>query len=182
MRRRLLVLAMLVLSVIALGGTPVATAGAPPAPAAVPGAFGGTITGPTPQVYPPFDDPAGHTCPFALHGVDLVNHVVAYTYTNSAGRDVAAFYTGALYLKLTRVDTGRSVIANLSGDALQTFAADGSSVIYGFGPFSSSQHPGDSPASEFAVLHGFSALAIAADGHKTILYSTRVEDLCKQLA
>jgi hypothetical protein len=49
-------------------------------------------------------------------------------------------------------------------------------------PFSSTQHPGDHPGPELAVLHGISASAIAADGTKTIRYSSRVVDLCRTLA
>ncbi len=48
-------------------------------------------------------------------------------------------------------------------------------MLYGFGPFGSGQHPGDTPGPFYAVLHGISALQIDATGHKTILFSTRVE-------
>lgn len=153
-----------------------------PYAAAAPALPAGHVSGPTPQVYPAFDDPVGDPCAFPIHGEFPVNHVVGYTYTNAAGRVVAAYYTGALLMKVTRTDTGRSVTANIGGDGVQTFAADGSSVLYGFGPFSSTQHPGDHPGPELAVLHGFSALAIAADGTKTIRFSTRVVDLCTKLA
>jgi hypothetical protein len=143
---------------------------------------GWTVTGPTPQVYAPEDDPAGDPCAFPIHVTFPVNHVVAYTYTNAKGRDVAIYYTGALIERVTRVDTGRSVRSNVSGDGFQVLHKDGSSILYGFGPFSSTQHPGDHPGPEFAVLHGFSALRIAGDGTKTILYSTRVTNLCDRLA
>lgn len=177
MKRRLTVIGVVLLSCAGLVGTSPAASAAPARPARI----SGHVTGPTPQVYPAFDDPAGDPCPFPVHGEFPVNHVVGYTYANAAGHVVAAYYTGALIMRVFRTDTGRSVTANIGGDGLQTFAADGSSVLYGVGPFSSTQHPGDHPGPELAVLHGVSALAIAADGTKTILYSSRVVDLCSKL-
>lgn len=179
MRRRLFaVVAASLIGAVVLATAP--NASASPPSFSIPG--GGTISQPIPQVYEPIDYPAGYTCAFALHGEFPVSNVVGYTYTNSAGRVVAEYFTGRLILRLTRVDTGKTVTADLSGDGVQTFATDGSSVLYGFGPFGSGQHPGDTPGPFYAVLHGISALKIAADGRKTILFSTRVENLCTELA
>lgn len=178
MRRRwaALVVAAVLLGVLVNASPGVAAPAQPHVPA------GGTVTGPTLQVYAPFNDPAGDPCPFAIHGAFPVSHVVSYTYSDASGKILAAYYTGPLTMRITRADTGRSVTVNIGGDGIQTFAADGSSIVYGFGPFSSTQHPGDHPGRELAVLHGISALAIAADGTKTILYSTRVTDVCTRLA
>ncbi len=142
---------------------------------------GWTVTGPTPQAYPPENDPAGDPCAFPIRVTFPVNKVVAYTYKNASGRVVATYYTGALYERLTNLDTGKSLLSNVSGDGVQIPGRDGSSVLYGFGPFSSTQHPTDHPGPEFAVLHGISALRIAADGTKTILYSAHVTNLCNRL-
>jgi hypothetical protein len=154
-------------------------AGAAPKPP--PPRHGWTVTGPTPQSYPPETDPAGDPCAFPIRVTFPVNKVVAYTYKNAKGRVVAIYYTGALYERLTNLDTGKSILSNVSGNGMQIPRRDGSSILYGFGPFSSTQHPGDHPGPEFAVLHGISALRIAADGTKTILYSTRVTNLCDRL-
>ncbi len=179
---RHLVPAAIVGAVLLVASATTSAAAAPAVSAKPPASIDhGTVSGPTPQDYPPFDDPAGTVCPFGLHGEFPVNHVVGYTYTNSRGRVVAAYYTGALYLRVTRVDTGATVTKNISGSGVQTFASDGSSVHYGVGPFASSQHVGDDPGPELAVLHGVSALAIGADGHKTIRYSSRVENVCNEL-
>ncbi len=165
-----------------VGAVMVAPAAASAAPPNYPIPGGGTISGPLPQTYAPIDYAAGYTCAFALHVDFPVSNVVGYTYADASGRVVAEYFTGPLVARLTRVDSGRSVTADLSGDGLQTFATDGSSVLYGFGPFGSGQHPGDTPGPEYAVLNGFSALRIGADGHKTILFSTRVDNYCVRLA
>jgi hypothetical protein len=154
-------------------------AGAAPKPP--PPRHGWTVTGPTPQSYPPETDPAGDPCAFPIRVTFPVNKVVADTYKNAKGRVVAIYFTGALYERLTNLDTGKSILSNVSGDGMEIPYRDGSTILYGFGPFSSTQHPGDHPGPEFAVLHGISALRVAADGTKTILYSTRVTNLCDRL-
>lgn len=179
MRRRLVA----VLSVLTVLVATVALLAAPSAGAAPPSTVGGgTVSGPIPQPAPPTDDPAGSVCVFPLYEDYYVNQVVGYTYTNAAGRVVAEYFTGALFVRLTRTDTGKSLTANLSGDGLETFATDGSSTLYGVGPFSVDLHPGDTPGPFYALLHGISAVKLDADGHKTILFSTRVENLCAELS
>ncbi len=177
-RRVLLFLIAALATLVTLAGP--AGASTPVARPVVP--RGGSVSGPVPQDYPPFADPAGDPCPFPLHGTFPVNHTVGYFYKNAAGRTVAAYYTGALTMQVTRVDTGTTMTYDISASGVQTFASDGSSTLYGFGPFSSTQHPGDRPGPELAILHGISALHIAADGTKTILYSSRVENVCRELA
>lgn len=181
MRRRLALVGLIVAAVLSvvLVSAPIASA-APPPSISIP--TGGTVSGPIPQPAPPEDFPAGYTCAFPTRAVYPANHVVGYTYTDSSGRVVAEYFTGALFVRFTRTDTGKSVTANLSGDGVETFATDGSTTLYGVGPFSVGLHPGDSPGPFYAVLHGISAVRVDADGHKTILYSTRVENLCTELA
>jgi hypothetical protein len=179
MRRRAMV-GLLVAAVLGVALTAAPSASAAPPTIPIPG--GGTVSGPIPQPAPPEDYPAGYTCAFPTHAVYPINQVVGYTYTSSTGRVVAEYFTGALFVRFTRTDTGKSVTANLSGDGVETFATDGSSTLYGVGPFSVGLHPGDSPGPFYAVLHGISAVKVDANGHKTILYSTHVENLCVELA
>jgi len=119
----------------------------------------GRVTGPTPYPAPAFNDPAGHTCPFAIHVSFPVNKTKVYTYHNH-GRVTAYMYVGALYAKVTRRSTGVSRTVNLSGSGVQVLHRDGSSDFYGFGPFASLLHPGDSPHREFAILHGVSLVQL----------------------
>ena len=177
-RRVPVLIAVLTVS-LGIAAGPADAASSTPAPRS----FGvGAVGAAEPQSYPPFDDPAGDPCPFPLHGVFPVNQVVGYPYTDASGRIVAEFFTGRLTLTVTRTDTGRSRTVDLSGSGVQRIAADGSSVLYGVGPFASTQHPTDTPGPELAVLHGISALAVSAGGHKRILYSSRVENLCRELS
>ena len=178
-KRSLLALSAALVLLTPLAG---AAASAAPATSAGPAANrGSTLTGPTPQDYPPVDQPAGDPCPFALHVEFPVNHVVAYTVTDTQGRVTTAFYRGALYAEITRTDTGAGITRNLSADGVQRFAPDGSSTLYGIGPFATTLHPGDRPGPELAVLHGASAVRFTADGHKQILYSSRIENVCTTL-
>ncbi len=155
-----------------------------PAPAAVAAPAAphpsGRVTGPTPYPAPAFNDPAGHTCPFAIHVSFPVNKTKVYTY-HDHGRITAYIYVGALYAKVTRRSTGVSRTVDLSASGVQILHQDGSSDLYGFGPFASLLHPGDSPHREFAILHGVSLVRFLANGHKQIVYSSRVYDLCDRL-
>jgi len=110
-----------------------------------------------------------------------VNKTKTYTYRNGQGRIVAYMYVGALYAKVTRRSTGVSRTVDLSGSAVQILHPDGSSDFYGFGPFSASLHPGDKPHPGYEILHGVSLLKLFANGHKRIIYSSRVYDLCDRL-
>ncbi len=142
----------------------------------------GHVTGPTPYPAPGFNDPAGNTCPFAIHVSVPVNKTKVYTYRNEQGRVVAYFYVGALYVKVTRRSTGVSRTVDLSGSGVEIVQRDGSSNFYGFGPFASRLHPGDFPHREFAVLDGVSLVKLLANGRKQIIYSSRSYDLCDRLA
>lgn len=153
-----------------------------PAPAGVPNLPGLTVSGPIPQDYEPFDDAAGHTCAFPLHLDFPVSNVVGYEFRNNAGTLVAEYFTGPLTMTVTRTDTGAHKTYDIGGSGLERFRSDGTDVLYGFGPFSSSQHPGDDPGPELTVLHGFSILRIDPDGHKTIVYSSRIENVCTELS
>jgi len=141
----------------------------------------GQVSGPTPYPAPAFNDPAGHTCAFAIHASFPVNKTKVYTYRNGQGRVLAYIYVGALYAKVTRRSTGVTRTVDLSASGVQVLQPDGSSNLYGFGPFASLLHPGDYPHREFAILHGVSLVKYLANGHKEIIYSSRVYNLCDRL-
>ncbi len=166
-------------ALIMLGAPAAVAAPAPAAPAA--SQPHGTVSGPTHYPAPAYNDPAGHTCPFAIHVSFPVNKTKTYTYRNGEGRVVAYMYVGALYAKVTRRSTGVSRTVDLSGSAVQILHPDGSSDFYGFGPFSASLHPGDKPHPGYEILHGVSLVKLFANGHKRIIYSSRVYDLCDRL-
>ncbi len=161
-----------------LAVAPEAGGGTPP-PAAV---SANPPTGPVPQHYAPRNDAAGDPCLFPIRTTFPVDHVVGYFHHTADGSVDTAFYKGALVARIVNRESGRAITVNLSGDGVQRFAADGSSTLYGIGPYSVTLHPGDESGPELALVSGASALHIAADGRKSIRYATRVQNLCDQLA
>ena len=153
----------------------------PPAGLPVPG--GGTVTGPTPVPEPPSDLAAGEVCAFPVHLTFPVNQQQAWTYTNATGRTTAAYVRGRLVGVITRTDTGRSVTRDLSGQGVQTFRADGSSTLTGYGSALIGFHTGDAPSNQLLVLapHGFARVTVDATGHRTLVFGSG-EDLCRTLA
>jgi hypothetical protein len=170
------------LALIAALATPLLLAAPPAGAATVAPASGGRVSGPAAYPAPAYDDPAGHTCPFAIHVSFPVNKTKVYTYRNSQGRVVAHMYVGALFAEVTRRSNGVSRTVDLSGSAVQTIHQDGSSDFYGFGPFSVSLHPGDQPHPGLMILDGVSLVKLLANGHKRIIYTSRAYDLCDRLA
>ena len=156
-----------------------ATLAVQPAMASAPaGVQGGHIVGPKPVHYDPIDFPAGGTCAFPVHQAPVVNHVMVIQYYDDSGRLTKELYYGQLIDDVTNVSTGKTVRVDLSGSAVVTYGADGSSVIYGVGPYSAGMHPGDTPGPFLARIDGISELTIAASGVKRIVYATRVDNLC----
>lgn len=173
------------LAVTALVSVPAAGAAPASSPPVIPHGLpvpGGTVSGPEPVPEPPIDFPAGDVCPFAIHESFPVNQVVAYTYTTSSGRVAAQYFTGALIGHITRVDTGRSINADLSGDGVSVYDPSGATTLYGLGPYQAGFHAGDRPSHELARITGFSVLRISASGTKTLIYGPDVENLCRRLA
>jgi hypothetical protein len=141
----------------------------------------GTVSGPTPVPAPPIDYPAGDVCPFPVHAAFPVNRVVAYTYTDASGRVVAQYFTGPLIGQITRTDTGRTVRVGLSGKGVELYDPAGDGTLYGAGPYLVGLHAGDTPAHELARPTGLSELRISADGTKTLVYASSVQNLCDEL-
>jgi hypothetical protein len=168
-----------VLVTLGLLATPASAASVAPAQRPSPS---DTVTGPDPYPAPPFDDPAGHTCSFALHVSFPVNKVKVWTYRDASGRVTAQSFTGALWMTAVRRDDGARQTVNLSGDGQQIFRQDGSSQLYGFGPYAAFMHPGDHPGPQLAIVTGVSRLTITPDGHKRLDYSSKpVTNLCTRL-
>ncbi len=157
-----------------------ASAARPVVPASLP-TPSGQISGPTPVPAPAFDLAAGEACAFGVHIEFPVDREVAYTYTDSTGRVVAQYFTGALIARLRRVDTGSTLTVDASGSGVEVTDRNGNSTLYGVGPYLLTLRSGDSPSHELARPTGLSALRIDADGHKTLQYASQVTNLCRQL-
>jgi hypothetical protein len=76
-----------------------------------------------------FDAPAGWACSFELAVTPVSNNQYVKTYPADANGDVRELINGALKEQLTNVDTGKSIIVNVSGPATETVHTDGSAVL-----------------------------------------------------
>jgi hypothetical protein len=76
-----------------------------------------------------FDFPAGSACSFELAGTPVSNNVYVKIYPVDENGDVRVLSNGTAKLQLTNVDTGKSIVVNVSGPATQVVHADGSSVV-----------------------------------------------------
>ncbi len=170
---------------MALAAVIFCVAGSTPATAAAPSSLAqlppGTISGPTPVPAPTVVWAAGDVCPFAVQAAFPVNQVVAYTYTDKLGRVVGQYFTGTLTGRITRLDNGKVITVDLSGDGVEVYDQAGNATLYGVGPYLVSLHAGDSPEHELAQPSGISELRITASGTKTLVFATRVRNLCEAL-
>ena len=75
------------------------------------------------------DFPAGRACSFAFAATPVSNNSYVKIYPVDENGDFRVIGTGTLKEQLTNVDTGKSIIVNISGPATQINYADGSSVV-----------------------------------------------------
>ena len=80
----------------------------------------------------PFDLDAS-VCGFPIHvGVVADKEYVIHDTTLADGTEVVQI-TGKLFLSFTNVDTGKTIVENVSGPGTETFPPDGSFVFHGLG-------------------------------------------------
>jgi len=129
---------------------------------------------------------AGDPCGFPLQG-----HVVAdrersrTTETFPDGSPRYQEFTGELVMRFTNLDSGASVVRNLTGRGDYEYFADGSFTLTDMGGhFAAGLHAGDDPTPGFYVVGGKGwAVHVAADGHRTLTEGQgTIEDLCQTLA
>jgi hypothetical protein len=107
---------------------------APPA-AAAPATASLTTGGWIPAPSAPWDQAAGVTCDFAIHGDPIVDEVRKLVLeTNPDGSPRKEFYEGALVIRLTNKQTGAYTDVDAGGSALVEFFPDGSMTWYAVGP------------------------------------------------
>jgi hypothetical protein len=134
----------------------------------------------------PFTSPAGDLCPFALHSEPLVDQVyVRTTATFPDGSPQRQQYAGPLIVRLTNTATDASIVRNLSGAAVATYAADGSYDFRIIGPAAVGfrAYQGDNLPTGFYVLRGIHVVHFAADGTRTLTVDRGTEEnVCVTLA
>ena len=72
---------------------------------------------------------AGRVCTFPLAGTPVTNNQSIKTYPADANGDVRVLIEGALKEQVTNVDTGKSIVVNVSGPSTQIVHPDGTSDL-----------------------------------------------------
>ena len=127
--------------------------------------------------------PAGYVCAFTVTAEPIREDLRVRYHYDAAGNVDGYQATGQLIAKITNVDTGKSVVRNLSGPGTVTFNADGSYDAVVEGDFLVFFLAQDDPSHALLLLSGRTVLHGAPDGAKTLIaQSGQVENLCDTLS
>jgi len=128
---------------------------------------------------------AGRVCAFPLAGTPVANNQVIKTYPADANGDVRVLVEGLLKAQVTNVDTGKSIIVNVSGPATLINHADfsldanlgGSALVAFIAPFNAR-----GPATY--IYTGHTVLSFNAFGLLTLVSTTdnKPFDVCAALS
>lgn len=151
-----------------------------------PGALGPIVTHP---VQESFGYPAGEVCSFPSHSDFPVQDLTLKTWTDAAGNPLFAMGSGPLYMRTTNLDTGKSVLSDISGSGTITYPdyPDESTYVLSGNDWGAGFHTTDSPVhNHWIVAYGYMSVKIStADGvnsRKTLLaLQGPYTDLCKAL-
>ena len=72
---------------------------------------------------------AGRVCAFPLAGTPVANNQVIKTYPADANGDVRVLVEGLLKAQVTNVDTGKSIVVNVSGPTKEVIHPDGTADL-----------------------------------------------------
>ena len=133
-----------------------------------------------------FDLPAGSRCPFALSGRVLEDHERIRTLaTFPDGSPSRQRVKGPLVVRYINVDSGASVVRDLTGDAFIDTRSDGSfRFTLTHGHLAVGLGAGDPGGPAFLVLSGRGfTVDFAADGQRTVTPGRgSIENICQTLA
>lgn len=138
----------------------------------------------------PFDQAAGVTCDFPIHGEPLVDEVVKMVVqTYPDGSPKREMYTGALIFRVTNTATGASIDVDISGSAVvdykpgSSFGRPGSSALV-YGPILLGMHEGlgNLPRGLY-VPNGVYTLTIGKSGFRTVTWKIfgGADNICDDL-
>jgi hypothetical protein len=131
----------------------------------------------------PITAPAGYVCPFTVTAEPVREDLRVRYHYDDAGNVDGYEATGQLIARITNVDTGESVVRNLSGPGTVTFNPDGSYDAVVSGDFLVFFLGQDSPAHQLLLLSGHTVLHGAPNGAKTLVSNSgQAENLCDTLA
>ena len=139
---------------------------------------------PLPNELNSFDFAAGLACSFELAGEPVISKEVVTTYPADANGDVKTEITGRLVARLTNVDTGTSIVRNLSGPVTIVIHPDGSHSDEFRGIGLLSLFPTDVPAGPTTlIVYGRFTGTLSPSGQFTVTsLSGRTEDVCAELS
>ena len=134
----------------------------------------------------PFEVAAGTRCPFTLRGDVLKDKEEIRTFaTFPDGSPRVQAIRGPLVMRFTNVESGESVVRDLTGTALIVYEPDGSStLILVHGHFAAGLGPDDPGGPAFLYFTGVGhSIRFDADGSRSVTYGIGpVEDICETLA
>lgn len=147
------------------------------------GLQGPVVTYPTES---PRDYPAGEVCAFPTHTEFPVSDLRMRTWTDSAGTPVVAIEDGPLLMKVTNVDTGRSIVRDISGTGVITYPTPDSYILSG-DDWSAGFHTADRPVhNKWIVASTFMSVKVTTVGGGTsrelLALSGPYEDICTTLS
>ncbi|MFI0895118.1 hypothetical protein [Streptomyces sp. NPDC020983] len=134
----------------------------------------------------PRDYPAGEVCAFPTHTEFPVSDLRMRTWTDSAGTPVLAIEDGPLLMEVTNLDTGRSIVRDISGTGVITYPTPDSYVLSG-NDWSAAFHTTDRPVhNRWIVASTFMSVKVSTAGGVTsrelLALSGPYEDICATLA
>ena len=145
------------------------------------GLHGPVVTHP---VQPDLDYARGEVCAFPTHAKTLVSDMTTKTWTNDAGDPVYSVTSGPLVMRMTNLDTGKSVTRDISGTGSTTYLDENREISSG-GDWGAPFHSGDDPANKWLISRDFMSVLYTKDGdtkkRKLLALEGRYEDLCRTL-
>jgi hypothetical protein len=134
----------------------------------------------------PFEVAAGTRCPFTLRGDVLKDQEEIRTFaTFPDGSPRVQAIRGPLVMRFTNVESGESVVRDLSGLGLLFYEGDGSFTLFlAHGRFAVGLAPTDAGGPAFLVFTGTAhSVRFDADGSRHVNFGFGpVENLCETLA
>lgn len=123
-------------------------------------------------------------CGFEVHATFPTDREFETDVYDASGTLVRSTVTGALFINLTRVDTGQSIERNLSGKGVYDYHRDGSFTLTSDGHLLYGLHPGDSPdVPGLYVTSGRTIIDFTAAGHRTVRQAAgQSENVCMTLS
>ncbi|GAA2074444.1 hypothetical protein GCM10009801_28380 [Streptomyces albiaxialis] len=126
----------------------------------------------------------GEVCPFPTHADFPVADLKLRTWSNDAGDPVFAIESGPLVMRVTNLDTGRTIKRDISGTGTHTYPDKNTSVLSG-ADWGTLLRKDDKPAHKWLISRGFMSVEYTTAGDKStkrvIALDGDYEDLCETL-